>query len=83
MRGMTDADLTYHAEALGQTGDPRHIPRLVGLCTHPKAYVREGAVLGLSALQPNEVATSAIAWAAKNDESPGVRHRASEALEWA
>jgi epoxyqueuosine reductase len=68
-----DALLRNVAVALGNTGDPRAIPALVGLLGHPAAVVRGHAVWALGELG----ATDALA--GHEDSDPGV----ADELTWA
>ena len=81
---LTDPDLTFAAEYAGLIGESA-IPYLVPLLDHPKAYVREGAIIGLQATrrigQHPEVLTK-LRQLAGTDPSEALREVALEALDY-
>ena len=80
---MVPTDLTFAAEALGSVA-PVHrreaVDALIAVIEHSKAYVREGAVLGLAGLLPCVRAEALLRRVADQDPSPAVRDTAADAL---
>lgn len=76
---LPPADLTFALKTAGQRGTPRALGLLLdAVHGSESALVREGAVLGLSALY--EMIRSALQEVADTDASAGVRAAAKEAL---
>jgi hypothetical protein len=78
-----DTRLTFAAEILGREVRTAMAANLLKgiLHDHPSPLVREGAVLGLAYHIDRIGIRGALARAATEDPSPGVRRAASEALE--
>lgn len=77
---LSDAQLTYAAEALGQAQDELAESQLMLLLEHPNKLVREGAIYG-AAKRGSERLISAIRAVSTADKSSLIREIASEALE--
>lgn len=76
---LSNAALTFAAEALGETSVPGVDVLLAGLLRHKSAMVREGALYGLEQLAPAELPTI-LRRVAQRDASPAVRSVATDLL---
>jgi hypothetical protein len=82
--GLRPSQLTFAAEWLGRSGDPRARLVLLGLLRHVSPLVREGAIYGLEALGGEALAAARQQLAELTlpdvEPSPGVLAAAREAL---
>ena len=87
LAALTDPDvpptlLTFFAEYAGwHLPVAEVVPVLIGLLTHPKPYVREGAILGLAGRLSDAAVVRALEAAADEDVLPELRALAAEMLE--
>lgn len=80
---MDDAELTFAAEALGDAEESRDVvvDTLLKLSKHKSPLVREGAVYGLEGHVDMDKAYLRLIEMATNDDSPGVRDSALDAMQ--
>lgn len=79
-----DPNLTFVAEALGKVlGEPGSLAlaALLPLLEHPKAYIREGVLLGLAGHLGIPAVRHAVCQSAAFDSVPEIRQLAHEILE--
>jgi HEAT repeat protein len=75
--------LTFAAEILGETENPKFIPTLLGLLDHKSPLAREGAILGLEYYlqeNSNETIIKKLEEISTSDPSPGIRNVAEDVL---
>lgn len=84
LRELTDQPvlLAQAAEALSLTTAPAGVVRsfLLDLLSHPRPFVREGAIVGLASLVDVPAVRAMLEKLAREDLSPGVREAAADVL---